>query len=56
MRDLVDLHDPDAPLSRVVADDLSTHHAGALYEAFSAPEARRIVRRVEFRCTPKHAA
>jgi hypothetical protein len=56
MRDLVELHDPDAPLSRVVVDDLSTHHARALYEAFSAPGARRIVRRVEFRCTPKHGS
>jgi hypothetical protein len=37
-----------------VAAVSSTHHAGALYEAFSAPGARRIVRLLELRCTPKH--
>jgi transposase len=56
MRDLVDLHYPNAPLIRVVLDNLSTHHAGALYEAFPAPEARRIVRRLEFHYTPKHGS
>ena len=42
MRDLVDDHYPDAEQIRVVLDNLSTHSAGALYEAFPAPEARRI--------------
>src|SRR2546429_5786175 len=37
MRDLVDLHYPDAPTIRVVLDNLSTHSAGALYDAFPAP-------------------
>src|SRR5437868_14705353 len=36
MRDLVDLHYPDAPTIRVVLDNLSTHSAGALYDAFPA--------------------
>jgi transposase len=39
MRDLVDLHYPQAERVRVVLDNLSTHTAGALYEAFPAPEA-----------------
>jgi transposase len=56
MRDLVDLHYPDALLIRVVMDNLSTHSAGALYDAFPAPEARRILRRLEFHHTPKHAS
>src|SRR5882724_6197169 len=56
MRDLVDLHYPDAPLIRVVMDNLSTHSAGALYDAFPAPETRRILRRLEFHHTPKHAS
>ena len=37
-------------------DNLSTHSAGALYEAFPAPDARRILRRLEFHYTPKHAS
>jgi len=56
MRDLVDLHYPDAPLVRVVMDNLSTHSAGALYDAFPAPEARRVRERLEFHHTPKHAS
>jgi transposase len=56
MRDLVDLHYPTAERIRVVLDNLSTHSAGALYEAFPAPEAHRILRRLEFHFTPKHAS
>ena len=56
MRDLVDLHYPEAELIRVVLDNLSTHSPGALYEAFPAPEAHRILRRLEFHFTPKHAS
>src|SRR5271169_594504 len=41
MRDLVDLHYPDAPVIRVVMDNLSTHSAGAVYDAFPAPEIGR---------------
>lgn len=56
MRDLVDLHYPQAPLIRVVMDNLSTHSAGALYDTFPATEARRILKRLEFHHTPKHAS
>ena len=56
MRDLVDLHYPQADLVRVVLDNLSTHTAGALYEVFPAPEAHRILRRLEFHYTPRHAS
>jgi hypothetical protein len=41
---------------RVVLDNLSTHTAGALYETFPAPEAHRILQRIEFHYTPKHAS
>ena len=37
-------------------DNLSTHTAGALYETFPAPEAHRILQRLEFHYTPKHAS
>jgi len=56
MRDLADTHYPDADRIRVVMDNLSTHTAGALYEAFPAPEAYRILLRLEFHYTPKHAS
>jgi hypothetical protein len=56
MRELVDIHYPDAEYIRVVQDNLSTHSAGALYQAFPPTEARRILRRLEFHYTPKHAS
>jgi transposase len=56
MRDLADVHYPQADQIRVVMDNLSTHTAGALYEAFPAPEAHRILQRLEFHYTPKHAS
>lgn len=56
MRDLVDVHYPQAERIRVVMDNLSTHRAKNLYEAFPAPEARRILRRLELHHTPKHAS
>jgi hypothetical protein len=54
MKDLVDLHFPDADLIRVTLDNLNTHTPAALYEAFAPAEARRIIRKLEFHHTPKH--
>jgi len=56
MRDLVDVHYPDATRIRVVLDNLSTHTAAALYQAFPPDEARRVLRKIEFHYTPKHAS
>jgi transposase len=56
MRDLVDAHYPEAERIRVVLDNLSAHSAGALYQAFEPAEARRILSRLEFHFTPKHAS
>lgn len=56
MRELSDVHYPQAESIRVVLDNLSTHSAAALYETFSPAEARRILRRLEFHYTPKHAS
>lgn len=56
MRELADIHYPDADLIRVVLDNLSTHTAGALYETFPAPEAHRILQQLELHYTPKHAS
>jgi transposase len=56
MRELVDVDYSQAERIRVVMDNLSTHTPGSLYEAFPAPEAHRILRRLEFHFTPKHAS
>src|SRR5260370_8807912 len=56
MRDLVDIHYPDAEIIRVVQDNLSTHSACAPYQTFPPGEARRILRRLQFHYTPKHAS
>jgi transposase len=56
MRELTDVHFPQAQRIRVVLDNLSTHSAGALYQAFPAAEARRVLRRLEFHYVPKHAS
>jgi hypothetical protein len=54
LRDLVDVYFPDAQKIRVVLDNLNTHVAGSLYEAFAPAEARRILDRLELHHTPKH--
>ena len=56
MRWLVDEAYPDATVIRVVLDNLNTHRMASLYETFPAAEARRIVKRLEFHHTPKHAS
>jgi hypothetical protein len=56
MRDLVDIHFPNADKIRIVLDNLNTHSLACLYEVFSPDEARRIVRKLELHYTPKHAS
>jgi len=40
----------------LVCDNLNTHTKGAFYEAFAPEKARALVRRLEFRYTPKHGS
>ncbi len=56
MRELVDVHYPDAERINVVLDNLNTHQPASLYRAFPAPEARRVLRKLAFHYTPKHAS
>ena len=56
MRELVDVHFPDAEKIRVVMDNLNTHTPASLYVAFPPAEARRILSKLEFHFTPKHAS
>jgi hypothetical protein len=56
LKDLSDKHFPDAEKIVLVQDNLNTHVKASLYEAFPAPEARRIVERFEWHYTPKHGS
>jgi DDE superfamily endonuclease len=40
----------------LVCDNLNTHTRGAFYEVFEPERARELVRRIEFRHTPKHGS
>jgi hypothetical protein len=46
----------DCPKVIIVSDNLNTHTKGAFYEAFKPERARELVRRIEFRHTPKHGS
>lgn len=56
IRDLVDVDFPQARRIRLVMDNLNTHTGAALYETFSPSEARRLLEKLEFHYTPKHAS
>jgi hypothetical protein len=56
MRDLVDVHFPQAERIVIVQDQLNTHSPACLYEVFSPTEAKRILDRLEFHSTPKHGS
>lgn len=56
LKDLCDTHFPNAEKIVLVQDNLSTHKPASLYQAFPAPEARRICQRFEWHYTPKHGS
>jgi hypothetical protein len=56
MRDLVDVHYPQATLITVVMDQLNTHTLASLYEVFPPAEARRLIDKLQIRHTPKHGS
>jgi transposase len=56
MRELVDLHFPEAERITVVLDNLNTHTPAALYATFAPAEAKRIWDKLEFHYTPKHGS
>jgi len=47
---------PDAEVIRLVTDNLNTHKEKVFYETFSKEEAERILSKIEFHYTPKHAS
>jgi hypothetical protein len=56
IKDLVDIHYPDAEQIVLVQDNLNTHTPASLYEAFPAAEARRLADKLELHYTPKHGS
>ncbi len=53
---LVDEVYPNVEVIRLVTDNLNTHKEKAFYETFSKNEAERILSKIEFHYTPKHAS
>lgn len=56
MKWLVDEIHPEAEIVRIVLDNLKTHKPAALYKTFPPVEALRILKKLEFHYTPKHAS
>ena len=56
VKDLLDERRPQATKVRLVMDNLNTHSAASLYEAFEPEEARRLARRLEIHYTPKQGS
>jgi hypothetical protein len=56
LKDLADVHFAQAATIVLVQDNLNTHAAASLYQAFPAAEARGLVERFEWRYTPKHGS
>jgi len=56
IRELVDVHYPEAEKIVLVMDNLNTHDIGSLYEAFPPEEAFRIAQKLEIHYTPKHGS
>jgi hypothetical protein len=56
MKQLVDVHYPEANCIRSVLDNLNTHKPASLYAAYAPEEAFRLLQRLEFHHTPRHAS
>ena len=56
IREIADTQYPQAELTTLVMDNLSTHTPGAFYERYEPQEAKRILDRFEFVYTPKHGS
>ncbi len=56
IKDLVDVHYPDAEQIVLVQDNLNTHTPASLYEAFPPAEAKRLADKLELHYTPKHGS
>ena len=56
VKDLLDVHSPDAEAVVLVQDNLNTHTPASLSEAFEPVQAKRLADRLEVHYTPKHGS
>jgi hypothetical protein len=56
VKELLEVHYPDADRVVLVQDNLNTHTPASLYEAFPPEEAKRLADRLEIHYTPKHGS
>ena len=56
MREILDIHFPEAEMIDLVMDNLNTHGPASFYEAFEPAEARRLAAKLEIHYTPKHGS
>ena len=56
VKELVDVHYPDAETVVLVLDQLNTHSPASLYAAFPPAEAKRLADKLEVHHTPKHGS
>ena len=56
IKDLVDIHYPEAERIVLVLDNLNTHTPASLYEAFTPAEAKRLADKLEIHYTPEHGS
>jgi hypothetical protein len=56
IKELVDVHYPDAERIVLVQDNRNTHTPASLYEAFPPAEAKRLADKLELHYTPKHGS
>jgi hypothetical protein len=56
LRELIDLHYPEAEQIALVTDNLNIHSPACLYEAFPPSEARRLASKIEWHYTPEHGS
>ena len=56
IKELVDVHYPDAEKIVLIQDNLNTHTPASLYEAFPPAEAKRLADKLELHYTPKHGS
>lgn len=56
IKTMVEVWYPDAERITLVMDNLNTHAPASLYKRFPAPEARRILKKLDIHYTPKHGS
>jgi transposase len=56
IKELVDVHYPEAERIVLVMDNLNTHSPASLYAAFEPAEAKRLADKLEIHYTPKHGS